>query len=215
MRPRCRAWLWVGLAVVWAGACSQEPGQGGEDEVRTLERAASVPQPERPFAPDPSETMLPGEQVEPIEWDEAEAHRSFESIREVSVPDRLRGVYEEAPVPVLLPADQKALATLEPVVSEHWYSALFEYRGREVTVEGDRVVRRTGEGSPAAAGDSSLDEGFSVSQTHGVLTVSFTSFGAAYTVDVECTEVTDRGSCRDEGIGLEVAENLARLGGDR
>lgn len=214
MRWRRRTCIWLGAALLAVG-CSRAAGDEPATREQPVEQGSSTAGPGPGVGEAPEESLLPDEARREVDWAEAEAFPSFEERPSVEVPSRVRAAYEEAPVPVLLPADTEALEGLEPVVTEHWYSALFEYRGREVTIEGDRVVRRVGEEGPPVTESSSLREGFSVTQTHGVMTVTFTAFGAAYTVDIECTEVGEDGTCTNEQFGIDVADNLVRLGGGR
>lgn len=166
-----------------------------------------------PFAEDPSETMLPSEQVREIDWEAAAEYPKLES---ELVSEELRSFYAEAPVPVLLPADRKALASVEPTVGANWYAAKFERNGREVTIEGDRVARGADLEELHPADDAATSEnGYQISQTHGVLTLSFTAFGAAYTLDIECQEVDQRGTCTDKSFAIDTAGALERLGGNR
>lgn len=164
---------------------------------------------ERPFGEDPSEKMLAGERVQSIDWDAAAA---APAVDQASVPESVASFFDESPVPVLLPPDRQALQTMEPTMGDHWYATVFELDGREVTVEGDRVARRAEELPDPAAPD---DERFRISQTHGVITVSFTRFGAAYTLDVECERVDSTGRCSDESFAVGIADRLATLGGER
>lgn len=168
---------------------------------------------EAPFAEDPSETMLPSEQVREVDWEAAAEYPTLES---GLVSEELQSFYEEAPVPVLLPADRKALASVEPTVGANWYAAKFEREGREVTIEGDRVAREADLDEFHPADDSATSENsYRISQTHGVLTLSFTAFGAAYTLDIECREVDQRGTCTDKSFAVDTAGALERLGGNQ
>ena len=158
------------------------------------------------------EEMLPSERRQEIDWAAASSYRQIPSDR---APERLRKALADSPVPVLLPDSAEVLRTVEPTVTENWYAVMLEVEGREVTIEGDRVARVSGDLEVPPAGEEQAERKFKVTQTHGVMTVTFTSFGAGYTIDIECEKVNQRGHCTDESFAIDVANSLAVLGGDR
>ena len=158
------------------------------------------------------EEMMPSERRQAIDWRAASMYRQIPSER---APERLREALAESPVPVLLPDSEEVLRTVEPTVTENWYAAMLEVEGREVTIEGDRVARVASDLEVPPAGEEQAERKFKVTQTHGVMTVTFTSFGAGYTIDIECEKVNERGHCTDESFAIDVANSLAVLGGDR
>lgn len=197
-----KTWFFVflGLVLVGATAWSQKRAERPTGERKALGTEAE----------DPSETLLPDEEIQEIDWEAAEAYRKLDG---ASVPASLEQTYSESPVPVLLPDEKEALESLQPTVGENWYAALFHLDGREVTIEGDRVARMAPDFELPKAGQEQADEGFLVTQTDAVLTVSFTAFNAAYSIDVECKHVDERGTCTDKSFALELANDLAVLGG--
>jgi hypothetical protein len=140
---------WTGCLVVMmlVGGChsSTDDGPTGGDSEGVAGEATGAQTSgvlkkriEAPFAEDETETMQPAERIREIDWEAAD---TMPVISRDNISERIRRFYEGAPVPVLLPDDRRALKTVEPTVGEHWYAAVFSYRGREVTIEGDRIVR--------------------------------------------------------------------------
>lgn len=167
---------------------------------------------DRTSSTESDEERLPDEVVRTIDWSEADDYRRVDGS---GLPEVVREPLSQSPVPVLVPDRPEALHEAEPTVGEHWYTVMLEVDGREVTVEGDRVARVDADLVRSAEGEKRADQGFLVSQTHGVMTVAFTAFGVAYSVDVECERVDDSGRCTQPDFAVDLVDDFARLGGLR
>lgn len=196
---------WIAAVLLVAGAAGGDAiGQSAGGETSVGQSGDAVAENEGEMRAD--------ERPRAIDWKAAAEYRQ---LAVEDVPAEPRRSLGESPVPVLLPDDPEALEGVDATVTEHWYAAILEVDGREVTIEGDRVVRRVDDLELPEAGEKQAAEQFHVTQTHGVMTVTFTAFGAGYTVDIECNQVDEQGRCTNESFALEVANRLAVLGGER
>jgi hypothetical protein len=159
---------------------------------------------------DRSERMQAQAHIKSVDW---EAAARAPRVSPSALPETLAQFFRESPVPVLLPDNRKALASAEPTIGQHWYAVMLTVDGREVTIEGDRVARDVESAELTPTTQDSNSPSYRLSQTHGVLTLSFTRFGVAYTVDVECEVVTRRGTCRQPEVARRIADALRRVGG--
>lgn len=191
--------------VTWRGADAQEraDSNGSTSEEGSATRG-EVPSPES------GGERLPDEVVRDVDWSAADDYRRIDGS---GLPDSVRDPLSRSPVPVLVPSRLDALREAEPTVGDHWYAVMLEVDGREVTVEGDRVARVDEDLLRSTEGEETVEEGFVVSQTHGVMTVAFTAFGVAYSVDVECEHLDDSGACTRPDFAVELVDDFARLGG--
>lgn len=111
-----------------------------------------------------------------VDWAAAEAVR-------VAIPDeKLRAAADEMRLPVLLPAEPMLAGTARWASGEGWYGVTMTDAEVSVYLHATTLWQRSPEALPARKGKGEAP----VSMTDGIATLSFTRFGVAYFVDVEC-----------------------------
>jgi hypothetical protein len=126
----------------------------------------------------------------------------------------IRALVSRSPVPVLAPRDLK-LATPTLVVEGEYFALTGRADGATISLQGTRAAHRY-EGVDPATGNRDLMRatpvrGF-VSINEGIRTASWIENGAAYSVDVECSNVQDT-RCTGEDFILSVVAQLTYVGG--
>ncbi len=122
---------------------------------------------------------------------------------------RLAALPDGAP-PVLLPDAADLLATARVVTGPRWYTVFMEAATFSVYVAGSSVAidAPTLDVPPAAR---ARDWEPRISRSHGIVTVGFAAFGAAYDVDIECLGGDEHPMCGDDLMALELVRALRRL----
>ena len=122
---------------------------------------------------------------------------------------RLAALPAGAP-PVLLPESKRLLETAQVVTGKRWYTVSMQAADYSVYVAGTSVavVAPTMDVPPRAKAKEWVPR---ISRTHGIVTVSFPAWGAAYDVDVECLGGEAHPMCGDDVMVLALVDTLRRL----
>lgn len=121
-------------------------------------------------------------------------------------------------MPVLLPADETLIRSVRLLIEPNSYSASGDIGGANVTVYGTHVFRRRAADDPvtraAAAPRETLANGVQVRVTtaESGIDLTFTRWGAAYLISVECEDPTMDRRCSDPGFIKSLAEKMAVAG---
>jgi hypothetical protein len=126
----------------------------------------------------------------------------------------IRALVSRSPVPVLAPKDLR-LTTPTLVVEGEYFALTGRVDGATISLQGTRAAHRY-EGVDPAAGNRDLMRGSAVrgfiSVNEGIRTASWIENGAAYSVDIECSNVQDA-RCQSEEFLLSLVANLTYVGG--
>lgn len=153
----------------------------------------------------------PNSRVEEIDWPAA---NGYPRIDLATLPESERSKISEIPLPVMLPDDPEILETAIITRGDNWYAASLKGDGVSLHVRGTRVSFDFEEDVWSKA-EKSIGDNYTLTRTHQIVTVAFGSFGAAYTVDVECSKPMDDIRCTDDAYALDLANDLAVAGGLR
>lgn len=151
-----------------------------------------------------------GPVAEPVDWDEASRFKQLDPAR---LPTEQRKKLAEVKLPVLAFDDDALLATALLTHHHNWYViAVKSDDGLHMNVLGNRnawtvPAMEIPEAARAAAED------YTLSRTHGIVTVSWRSFGTSYSVDVECAKPMSDPRCTEDEFALAVVEQLGVIGG--
>jgi len=150
-----------------------------------------------------------GPYVEKIDWKEAAAyHRADAS----AIPPAVRAKLGETGVPVLVRDQPPFLRSMGIVVRPNWYAARFEAVDVDLHIRGTKAAFEVpGMKIPKAAREAAHD--VTVTRTDGIVTVAFRSFGASYSMDLECHGAADDPRCADGQFALGIANTLGIVGG--
>jgi len=127
----------------------------------------------------------------------------------------LRALVARSPVPVLAPRELQ-LASPTLVVEGEYFALTGRVDGATISLQGTRAAHRY-EGIDPATGNRELRRlngtarGF-VTTNEGIRTASWIENGAAYSVDVECSETADS-RCHGDDFLLSVIAQLSYVGG--
>lgn len=149
-----------------------------------------------------------------ITWPASSAvdERALASLVTASARDaEVRAKVSRSPVPVLAPKELR-FESSSLVVEGEYFALTGRVAGAMIVVQGTRAAHRHEE-LPALPGNRDLrgTRGM-VSMNEGVRTASWLENGAAYTVDVECSDASDA-RCQSESFVLSVAGQLTFVGG--
>ena len=146
---------------------------------------------------------LVSEELE-VDWDEAEKHPRLDDSM-LSEPQKEQ--IENAPVPVLLPDQQKLIGAALITTGPEWYAASMSEDDVSVYVSGvAKVVRVPGaeQYEPPAFGDHA----HSLNRSEGIVEISFKAFGIYYTVSVECYDHQNDPRCTQDDDAVQLADEL-------
>lgn len=127
----------------------------------------------------------------------------------------IRALIARSPVPVLAPRELQ-LASPTLVVEGEYFALTGRVDGATISLQGTRAAHRY-EGIDPATGNRDLRRvsgtarGF-VTTNEGIRTASWIENGAAYSVDVECSETADA-RCHGDEFLLSVIAQLSYVGG--
>jgi hypothetical protein len=119
---------------------------------------------------------------------------------------QISALLARSPVPVLVPRDR----TLEkPTLSvgREYFALTGRDRGTTIHTQGTRAATRHAEIAPVAGNrDMRGTKGF-VTENEGIRTAAWVEHGAAYSVDVECSQHDDA-RCQSDAYLLDVVSHL-------
>jgi hypothetical protein len=141
-----------------------------------------------------------------IDWNAARADFAKRPADQQSVQIQAAGEDGPAPVPMLLPSGiilPQSDRPVPPVVTKDGYFATYHLPRYDAIVNGsNKAYVAAGQ---AAGGDKSAMK-FTTSEASASL--SFSRYGADYTIDFECREVDGGDSCITEAEAKEFADSL-------
>jgi hypothetical protein len=153
----------------------------------------------------------PTSKVQPIDWPAA---NGYAHVPLGAFPESERPKLEATNVPVLVPRDTELLKSAFVTMADDWYAVALHDDGANLHIRGTRRAFDF-EGDVWTDKEKGIGDNYTLTRTHQIVTVAFGSFGAAYTVDVECSRPMDDTRCTDDDYALELANSLAVAGGLR
>ncbi len=146
-----------------------------------------------------------------VDWNAALSHAALPLS---ALPAQAHPALLEAPVPVLIPSDDALVGSSSVYRGDDWVSSHHRANGVSVEVFGTRrafahpevevhELERIEEGRPT------------ITRSEGVPFISFTRFGVAYQVSVECEAGPDDPMCAEFDYLREVFDSLSVVGGEQ
>ncbi len=149
-------------------------------------------------------------QVGDVDWDDARSHRRISSDR---LSEEAAMSVERSSVPVLLPDDDALLEGVHITVGDDWYAASMSNEDHTVLFNGTRRFHQMpGSGGKKEEVDRRPAE-YSISRTHGIVTMTFEDFGVAYSVDVECKMPLENPLCTEDDYVISLVEGAGVVEG--
>ncbi|MGD2100231.1 MAG: hypothetical protein PVG35_21870 [Desulfobacterales bacterium] len=148
-------------------------------------------------------TAMVSENLE-VDWDEAEKHPRLD---DSMLSELQKEQIETAPVPVLLPEQQKLIDAALITTGPEWYAASMSEDDVSIYVSGvAKVVRAPGaeQYDPPAYGDHA----HSLTRSEGIVEINFKAFGIYYTLSVECYDHENDTRCTQDDYAVELANEL-------
>ena len=143
-----------------------------------------------------------------IDWTKAREHARIELD---SLPEAAREIVERADLPVLLPRNKALLESATILGGEKWYTATIQQEGHQVFIRGTRNSRK----APYGEGDKKAmfqRPELSVTRTEGIVTCSFSLFGAAYNLEIECDRGEADPMCGSDDAAEKIVKSLGLAG---
>ena len=188
----------LGVAALVLSGCS-DPSP--TPDTNTIASPQTVEVPEAPGAE-------PQEDTE-IQWDQADR---YTPISPALLNDEAARAGQDAPLPVLLPVDPDLLASAVITVGESWYTASMRTSELTVLFKGSAAGREVPGLGTNKEGDQPSSDDHVLTRTHGIVTLTFQEFGAAYSIDVECARPMEDSRCTADDYIIELAETAGVLG---
>lgn len=194
-----RAIVLASLVALGAAAACTEQGAGPSDPTQTAQTPGATPDPNAaPAGPQ----AVTGE----INWEAARADLANRPASVQSVQIQSAGNAGPPPVPMLLPSgivsSQSADRPTPPVVTDDGYFATYHLPKYDAIVNGSNKAYQSGQ---AAVGNK---EEMKFQTGEASASLSFSKYGASYTIDFECREVDGGDSCITEAEAKEFANSL-------
>jgi hypothetical protein len=183
------------LASILAGlaACEQQSSSPGD------------PAQAQPGGQNVTQVAGPQSVESQIDWDKARSDFAKRPADQQSVSIQAAGEEGPPPVPMLLPsgiAQAQNDRPVPPVVTKDGYFATYHLPRYDAIVNGSNKAYAAG---GQAAGDKSE---MKFTQGEASASLSFSRYGADYTIDFECREVDGADSCITEAQAKEFADSL-------
>ncbi len=151
-----------------------------------------------------------GPVAQAVDWDEA---RGFKQLDRALLPVDQQPKLDDVTVPVLAFDDATLLASALLTHHHNWYVVAVEYPdGLNMNVRGTRNAW-TAPNMEIPEAARLAAENYTLSRTHGVVTVSWRAFGASYSLNVDCTTPVGDVRCTEDEFALGVVEQLGVIGG--
>jgi hypothetical protein len=156
-----------------------------------------------------AETSPAGPIAQTVDWAEAAGFKRVDA--KMLRPDQAAKL-QAIRLPVLVFDDLKLLGTGLVTHHENWYVVAVEADGLNMNIRGNRnAMTAPGMEIPEAARKAA--ESYTLTRTHGIVTVGWRSFNVSYSLDIECSQPTKDTRCTADEFALEMAEGLAVIGG--
>jgi hypothetical protein len=194
-----RAIVLAGVIALGAVAACTEKGAGPTDPAQAGQPAAGSP--EQAAAPAGPQAVT-GE----INWEAARADLAKRPASVQSVQIQSAGNSGPPPVPMLLPSgivsSQSADRPTPPVVTDDGYFATYHLPKYDAIVNGSNKAYASGQAAVGSKEDMKFQTG------EASASLSFSKYGASYTIDFECRQVDGGDSCITEAEAKEFASSL-------
>lgn len=160
-----------------------------------------------PAAPPPA--APPGMTLQTIDWREAFKHPRLDPS---ALPEAERAKLDGISLPVLIPEIPTMLSRALILHGGTWYTASLQDEGHSVYIRGTRASRTM---APLKIDEERWGPETRplLTRTHGVITVSFTWFGAAYSLEVECKAAMADPRCAEDDYAMGLVKDLKLVGG--
>lgn len=177
---------------------------------------------QRPTFPVPTAPAPDGFEFGTIDWQGwLDEFRKQKTARTGSLPDGaiVREKEVVPTLPVLLPVEPALMRSVRVFFEPNSYSASGDIGRANVTIYGTHVFRKRAPDDPiaraaAAAPRETLPNGVQVRVTtaEAGINLTFTRWGAAYLISIECEDINRDARCSDPDYIKSLAENMATIG---
>ncbi len=158
-----------------------------------------------------SSAQKPAQSDVKIDWDAMRADKTRDQAHAPSIPQALRDKIAAVPMPVFLPRDQAMAQSAFLTKGTGWHALDMEADGLHLSLHGwSRAVHRPDLNHEI--GDQALPN-YRSAHSHKIWSISFTRYGASYTLDVECAKPGTDPRCATDKFALKVAHDLVLVGG--
>jgi hypothetical protein len=171
-----------------------------------------------------AQTAAPGRQLMPIDWDEVrDAVKNQRLLRTQTLKMKMAAGAPRPSLPMLLPLEQTVLASVFNVFPRpDSYAASMRAGDIAVEVHGERRAAVLAKDDPllrlAQGQFKSMIAGrevpIAIDKTEGGFDVTFSRFGAAYLVAIECRQAETDDRCTKPDFIRKLAERMALAGSD-
>lgn len=205
----CASVLVVGCAETKPEQSTTEQGLESHETPLPGDDRAAANDYERRMKKQGTDPVPTGPTAAEIDWDEV---RGTKRVASTALPESERQKLPEIRVPMLAFDDDALLATGRVSHNVNWYVLAVDGPDKlNMNIRGTRNEWRAPNMKiPDAAKEAARN--YTLTRTHRVVTVSWRSFGASYSLDLECGRPDDA-RCAEDEFPLQVAESLAIIGG--
>jgi hypothetical protein len=166
--------------------------------------------------------LRPGTKLMPIDWSELrEAVKNQRLLRTASLKMTLAANAPRPSLPMLLPVEQSIVAAAVHVFPRpDGYATSMRFGDITIEVHGERRALILPKGDPLASGIApklramiaGADVPLQIDKTEGGFDVTFSRFGAAYLVAIECKSAETDERCTKPDFVKSLAERMALAG---
>lgn len=142
--------------------------------------------------------------VSPIDWSEA---TRFRALKSQALSEEAKKVLAAADIPALLPDVDELLERGVATQGAHWYAFSAADKAHTVFITGNNKEVLLPELDLLKAQPDIKDD-LLITRVDGVVELGFNSFGAAYTLEVECAEPDSDPRCVGDDYIVELANEL-------
>lgn len=151
--------------------------------------------------------LVPEQRLADIQWPNAAPGRVE------SAPGQMESRHlDQVRLPVLVPRQASRLRTFRFRGDTNQYSATAMIEGAKIAILGTRHVVIPPRESSAGLASAAPGADFILMEKEGAIDLSFSRFGAAYTISVECYRLSDS-RCAKEDFIRSLAEGMVFVGG--
>lgn len=146
--------------------------------------------------------------LDKVDWDKAfERNR----VAERFVTEDVQRAVEKSGVPILLPSTESLLENLAIYAGEGWYTATVSDADHQILIRGTRHAHSVDlDDKTKAAMGAPAD--LVLTRTEGIWTGSFSEYGAAYNLEIECPKGPNAPACKDDETIRAYVKKLALVG---
>jgi len=164
----------------------------------------------------PAQAQPEGREFVEVDWSKLEDDIEQRRVERAELTPRLSQMdMSRCRVPILLPKAPEMMTAVEVYPQSNFYSAFVRRGPRSVEIMGTRVVR-TGEAMRRMSRPMMTlrrDDGYIIYRNDYGIELTFTRYGVAYALSVQCEEPGQDPHCTDESYIRGIAETLSYVGG--